>query len=200
MMVVHHWKLKSPFQLSLLFGNLRNGKKQQNGEWQRFHYLLWTLPSIELLCWLYWVSSLYLIPRCFFGFTSSVMLQLLSFLFFLFLLFLLCLLPFFFSPCDVLWATSDSCWLFAVVSGLLVNGSPVGPRWTQDLYPRLAFTPPSCDVLPTTSFVVSWLKDLLRMITGAPSSLIKPAGPSFMAKCHPAPRVFSLTRTSFSRS
>lgn len=69
-----------------------------------------------------------------------------------------------------------------------------------DLYPPSAFTLPSCDVLPTTSFVVPHLKSLLRMITGAPSSLIKPPGSLFMAKCHPAPRVFSLTRTSFSFS
>lgn len=107
---------------------------------------------------------------------------------------------FFFPPSVGLWTTSDSRWPLAVVSGLLVNGSPVGPRWTQDLYPPPAFTPPSCDVLPTTSFVASLLKSLLRMITGAPSSLIKPPGSSFMAKCHPAPRVFSLTRTSFSLS
>lgn len=47
-------------------------------------------------------------------------------------------------------------------------------------------------------FVTYGLKSLLRMITEAPRSLIKPPGSSFMAKCHPAPRVFSLSQSFFS--
>lgn len=124
----------------------------------------------------------------------------LQFLFLLFLLFL------FFS-----FSSSFYFSLYWALNNLGVPWAPRRGEWAprQWLTSRTAVNPgPPSTVgfhssFPATrcrqpSFVASCLKSSLRMITGAPSSLIKPPGSSFMAKCHPVPRVFSFTRTSFS--